>query len=167
MTQNEIHTAALNDHEKLIQARNIARKEIIEKTKEPEIEWLTENSRKFLESGYLTGNTTPEERIREIADNAEGILKIKGFSVHTLPTCISRTRVYFAHVHPSHSFVLLPRRHSHDSTHDPHIRPHSPHDLTLTTSPTTSCLHLLTTNRPPLDLFRWKGTICQPRPLVL
>ena len=80
MTQNEIHTAALTDHEKLIQARNIARKEIIEKTKEPEIDWLTENSRKFLESGYLTGNTTPEERIREIADNAEGILKIKGFS---------------------------------------------------------------------------------------
>lgn len=50
------------------------------KNKEPEISWLTENSRKFLESGYLTGKTTPEERIREIADNAERILGIKGFS---------------------------------------------------------------------------------------
>ena len=80
MNPNKTKTTELTDHEKLIQARNIARKEILEKEKEPEIEWLTENSRKFLESGYLTGKTTPEERIREIADNAEGILKIKGFS---------------------------------------------------------------------------------------
>ena len=80
MNPNETKTSELTDHEKLIQARNTARKEILEKRKEPEISWLTENSRKFLESGYLTGKTTPEERIREIADNAEGILKIKGFS---------------------------------------------------------------------------------------
>jgi ribonucleoside-diphosphate reductase alpha chain len=80
MSPNQTKTSELTDYEKLIQARNTARKEIIKKTKEPEISWLTENSRKFLESGYLTGKTTPEERIREIADNAEGILKIKGFS---------------------------------------------------------------------------------------
>ena len=48
--------------------------------KETQFEWLTENSRKFLGSGYLTGDQTPEERIREIADNAERILKIDGFS---------------------------------------------------------------------------------------
>ena len=48
--------------------------------KETQFEWLTENSRKFLGSGYLTGDQTPEERIREIADNAESILKIDGFS---------------------------------------------------------------------------------------
>ena len=48
--------------------------------KEIQFEWLTENSRKFLGSGYLTGDQTPEERIREIADNAERILKIDGFS---------------------------------------------------------------------------------------
>ena len=53
---------------------------MLEKMKDPEIVWLTENSRKFLESGYLTGDTTPEQRIREIADNAERILKMKGFS---------------------------------------------------------------------------------------
>ena len=67
---NELKTTDLTEHEKLIQANNNARKEILEKRKEPEIAWLTENSRKFLESGYLTGKTTPEERIREIADNA-------------------------------------------------------------------------------------------------
>ena len=33
------------------------------KKDKPEIKWLTETSRTFLESGYLTGNTTPEERI--------------------------------------------------------------------------------------------------------
>lgn len=44
------------------------------------MEWLTENSRKFLERGYLLEGETAEERIKEIADNAENILKIKGFS---------------------------------------------------------------------------------------
>ena len=73
-------TTELTEHEKMIQARNTARKEMLKNTKEPEIEWLTNNSRKFLESGYLTGDTTPEERIREIADNAERILNIDGFS---------------------------------------------------------------------------------------
>jgi ribonucleoside-diphosphate reductase alpha chain len=58
-----------------------ARKEAIKEAKtEPEIKWLTENSRKFLASGYLTDDTTPEERIREIANNAEKILKIDGFA---------------------------------------------------------------------------------------
>ncbi|WP_298882543.1 ribonucleoside-diphosphate reductase subunit alpha [uncultured Polaribacter sp.] len=73
-------TEQLTEHEQLIQARNLARKEMLKNSKQPEITWLTENSRKFLESGYLTGDTTPEERIREIADNAERILKIDGFS---------------------------------------------------------------------------------------
>ena len=82
MIPNELKTTTdnLSEQEKLIQARNAARKEIIKNTNEPAIEWLTENSRKFLESGYLTGKTTPEERIREIADNAERILKVDGFS---------------------------------------------------------------------------------------
>ena len=44
------------------------------------MEWLTEDSRKFLAVGYLTGETTPEERIREIADRAQEILGIEGFS---------------------------------------------------------------------------------------
>lgn len=44
------------------------------------MEWLTENSRKFLAGGYLDEGTSAEERIRQIADRAEKILKIDGFS---------------------------------------------------------------------------------------
>ncbi len=42
--------------------------------------WLNENSRKFLEGGYLLPGVTPEERIREIADHAENILEKPGFA---------------------------------------------------------------------------------------
>ena len=44
------------------------------------MEWLTENSRKFLERGYLSEGETPEDRIRAIADRAEEILKIEGYA---------------------------------------------------------------------------------------
>ena len=47
---------------------------------EQDFKWLTPNSRQFLNAGYLTGTQTPEERIREISDNAESILKMPGFS---------------------------------------------------------------------------------------
>jgi ribonucleoside-diphosphate reductase alpha chain len=46
----------------------------------PPIEWLNENSRKFLSRGYLTEGITPEERIAFIAKTAEKILKKKGFA---------------------------------------------------------------------------------------
>ena len=39
--------------------------------------WLNAHSRIFLERGYLEPDTTPEQRVRQIADNAEKILKIK------------------------------------------------------------------------------------------
>jgi ribonucleotide reductase alpha subunit len=42
--------------------------------------WLNSHSRLFLERGYLEPGTTPEERIRQIAENAEKILKKKGFA---------------------------------------------------------------------------------------
>lgn len=42
--------------------------------------WLTEHSRQFLASGYLSEGETPEARIKDIADNAEKILKMPGFS---------------------------------------------------------------------------------------
>jgi ribonucleoside-diphosphate reductase alpha chain len=42
--------------------------------------WLNDNSRKFLERGYLNEGTTPEERIKFIASRAEEILKKKGFA---------------------------------------------------------------------------------------
>lgn len=66
-----------SNYDDLKKARNKARKEI---GKQPEIKWLTENSRKFLGSGYLTEGATPEGRIREIAERAEEILKIDGFA---------------------------------------------------------------------------------------
>lgn len=42
--------------------------------------WLNNHSRLFLERGYLKEGISPEQRIRQIADNAERILKIKGFA---------------------------------------------------------------------------------------
>jgi ribonucleoside-diphosphate reductase alpha chain len=44
------------------------------------MEWLTPNSRHFLASGYLNEGESAEDRIREIADRAEKILAIEGFS---------------------------------------------------------------------------------------
>lgn len=43
-------------------------------------EWLNDNSRKFLSKGYLNKGQSAEERIREIAETAEKILKIDGFA---------------------------------------------------------------------------------------
>lgn len=42
--------------------------------------WLNKDSRKFLEGGYLEVGVTPEQRVRQIAENAEKILNIKGFA---------------------------------------------------------------------------------------
>ena len=60
-----------------------ARKKQINLDKEKEersFKWLTKDSRNFLAAGYISDNTTAEARIREIADRAESILEIKGFS---------------------------------------------------------------------------------------
>jgi len=60
-----------------------ARKETLQEAKsseEPDFEWLTDHSRQFLASGYLPEGISAEERIREIADRAEQILEIPGFS---------------------------------------------------------------------------------------
>ncbi len=44
--------------------------------------WLNEDSRKFLheKDGYVPAGMTPEQRFRQIADNAERILGIEGFA---------------------------------------------------------------------------------------
>ncbi|WP_298329522.1 ribonucleoside-diphosphate reductase subunit alpha [uncultured Dokdonia sp.] len=60
-----------------------ARKEALSNKTEGEgagFEWLTENSRKFLGAGYLSPGVSPEQRIREVADRAEDILGMPGFS---------------------------------------------------------------------------------------
>jgi len=68
----------LSEIDRVVKERKEARLKMLQG--QPEIKWLTENSRKFLESGYLVGGTTPEERIREIAENAEKILGMEGFA---------------------------------------------------------------------------------------
>ncbi|WP_205137363.1 ribonucleoside-diphosphate reductase subunit alpha [Virgibacillus halotolerans] len=50
-----------------------------EKQRKP-FDWLNKNSRDFLNGGYLTEGTSPEQRIKEIAENAQIILGIDGFS---------------------------------------------------------------------------------------
>lgn len=44
------------------------------------MKWLNENSRLFLERGYLLKGQTPEDRIRFIAERAEEILDMEGFA---------------------------------------------------------------------------------------
>lgn len=51
--------------------------------------WLTKPSRIFLKNGYLTEGETPESRIEDIANNAEKILKKKGFAKRFLD-CMDR-----------------------------------------------------------------------------
>jgi ribonucleoside-diphosphate reductase alpha chain len=43
-------------------------------------DWLTPHSRNFLEAGYLAPGVSPETRIREIANRAEELLGIDGYS---------------------------------------------------------------------------------------
>ena len=42
--------------------------------------WLNEDSRTFLERGYLLEGETPEDRIRQIGEKAEQILNMNGFA---------------------------------------------------------------------------------------
>ena len=42
--------------------------------------WANEDSRLFLSRGYIDGNMTVEERVREIAKEAERILEMEGFA---------------------------------------------------------------------------------------
>lgn len=42
--------------------------------------WLNSHSRIFLERGYIEEGSTPEKRIRDIAENAQRILNIEGFA---------------------------------------------------------------------------------------
>ena len=53
--------------------------ELKERTYEP-FYWLTDDSKTFLSRGYLQEGQTAEERIRIVADRAEELLGIEGFS---------------------------------------------------------------------------------------
>ncbi|MGO4919632.1 ribonucleoside-diphosphate reductase subunit alpha [Maribacter spongiicola] len=69
----------LNGSNELVQARKETL-ESLKKDKKEGFEWLNEDSRNFLGSGYLTPGVSAETRIREIADRAEKILGMPGFS---------------------------------------------------------------------------------------
>lgn len=45
-----------------------------------EIYWLNNDSRKFLERGYLVKGETPEQRIRDISETAQKYLNVVGFA---------------------------------------------------------------------------------------
>ena len=69
----------LNGSDELVQARKKAL-DSLKKDKEEGFKWLNEDSRNFLGSGYLSPGVSAETRIREIADRAEKILGMPGFS---------------------------------------------------------------------------------------
>ncbi len=77
---DQLKETKATDADNLIQARKETLQDAKATTGEPEFKWLTENSRKFLASGYLADGVTAEQRIREIADRAEELLQIPGFS---------------------------------------------------------------------------------------
>ena len=62
---------------KLVNARKVS---LINQQSNKSFAWLTDYSRDFLASGYLTPGVSAEERIKEIADRAEEILGINGYS---------------------------------------------------------------------------------------
>ncbi|MEZ4853073.1 ribonucleoside-diphosphate reductase subunit alpha [Flavobacterium sp.] len=72
--------AQANSHQQMVTARKEFLTGQHENKPNGGFKWLNDYSRKFLESGYLTEGATPESRIREIADRAEQILQMPGFS---------------------------------------------------------------------------------------
>lgn len=52
----------------------------LEERHNEEFYWLNDDSREFLRNGYLLDGVTAEERVREIAENAEDILDEDGFA---------------------------------------------------------------------------------------
>tara|TARA_B100001287_G_scaffold240892_1_gene215539 strand:- start:7769 stop:9556 length:1788 start_codon:yes stop_codon:yes gene_type:complete len=65
------------NRENLVKARKTS---LVDQQKNKPFDWLTEHSRSFLASGYLNPGVEAEQRIKEIADRAEEILGIKGYS---------------------------------------------------------------------------------------
>ena len=76
-TTSQANTIAKQDKDQLY---NTSSQSLNPNEKSENFDWLTEHSRQFLASGYLSEGETPEKRIKAIADNAEKILNIPGFS---------------------------------------------------------------------------------------
>ncbi|QAA82051.1 ribonucleoside-diphosphate reductase subunit alpha [Aequorivita sp. H23M31] len=79
LTLDNLPSKVNSETDNLINARKEALL-IKEESNKQGFEWLTEHSRNFLASGYLTPGIKAEERIREIADRAQEILGIPGYS---------------------------------------------------------------------------------------
>ncbi|MAB48950.1 MAG: ribonucleoside-diphosphate reductase subunit alpha [Flavobacteriaceae bacterium] len=80
--QNQINSANNTESKvenELINARKKSLQQLKTKT-DGDFSWLTDYSRQFLASGYLTEGVSAEERIKEIADRAEQILGIPGYA---------------------------------------------------------------------------------------
>ncbi|UAB74964.1 ribonucleoside-diphosphate reductase subunit alpha [Mesoflavibacter sp. SCSIO 43206] len=83
--QNKNQTQEVPNQEKQTEANPLidARKKSLNQIKTSGtggFKWLTDHSRQFLAAGYLTEGVSAEQRIREIADRAEQILQIPGYS---------------------------------------------------------------------------------------
>ncbi|WP_422104078.1 ribonucleoside-diphosphate reductase subunit alpha [Winogradskyella sp.] len=79
LTNTETKSKATSTDNTLINARKKSLEQLKSKT-QGDFDWLTDHSRKFLASGYLTDGFSAEERIKEIADRAEQILGIPGYA---------------------------------------------------------------------------------------
>ncbi|GAB5563885.1 MAG: ribonucleoside-diphosphate reductase subunit alpha [Winogradskyella sp.] len=79
LTNEELKQTTTQTTNPLIDARKKSLQQQKEQT-EGDFSWLSEHSRKFLASGYLTEGVSPEGRIREIAERAEQILGIPGYA---------------------------------------------------------------------------------------
>ncbi|MEO1032887.1 MAG: ribonucleoside-diphosphate reductase subunit alpha [Bacteroidota bacterium] len=79
LTNTETKSKETSTDNTLINARKKSLEQLKSKT-QGDFDWLTDHSRKFLASGYLTDGFSAEERIKEIADRAEQILGIPGYA---------------------------------------------------------------------------------------
>jgi len=68
------------DREILLNARKKQLAEEQNNSQRKPFDWLTDNSRSFLAAGYIESTSSPEKRIREIAERAEHILGIDGYA---------------------------------------------------------------------------------------
>ena len=79
MTKNtDLKTVGKVENE--MQESTVENKETREIISENGFKWLTDHSRNFLSAGYISPDTRAEARIKEIADRAEELLGIKGYS---------------------------------------------------------------------------------------
>ncbi|MBH75915.1 MAG: ribonucleoside-diphosphate reductase subunit alpha [Flavobacteriales bacterium] len=79
MTKNT-DLKTIEEVENELQESTVENKEQKKTISNNNFEWLTDHSRNFLSAGYINPGTKAETRIKEIADRAEELLGIKGYS---------------------------------------------------------------------------------------